>query len=69
MSDSSLVEQEGAMRAHQNKPTLKGLNNCVLFNIQKRFEFPNIFLRDLSAELALKFQVAEPRKCFKIQLQ
>lgn len=68
MSDSSLVEK-GAMRAHQNKPTLKGLNNGVLFNIQKRFEFPNIFLRDLSAELALKFQVAEPRKCFKIQLQ
>lgn len=69
MSDSSLVEQGGAMRAHQSQPILKSENNCVLFNIQKRFEFPNIFLRDLSAELALKFQVAEPRKSFKIQLQ
>lgn len=69
MSDSSLVDQEGAMRALQSKPMLKGFNNCVLFNIQKRFEFPNIFLRNFSAELAFKFQVAEPRKCFKIQLQ
>lgn len=69
MSDSSLGEQEGAMRAHQNKPILRSWNNCVLFNIQKRFELPNIFLRGLSAELALKFQVAELRKCFRTQLQ
>lgn len=68
MSDSSLVEK-GATRALQNKPISNGLNNCVLFNIQRRFELPNIFLRNLSALLALKFQVAERRKCLKIQLQ
>lgn len=49
------------MIAYQNKTALKNLNNCALFSIQNRFDFPDIFLREVSAELALKFQVAELR--------
>jgi len=50
---------------YQNKTALKGLNNCALLNIQNRFDFPDIFLREVSAELAPKFQDAELRKCLK----
>lgn len=64
VSESSLSEQGGAMIAHKNKAALKGSNNCALFNLQTRFDFPDIFLRKVSAELAWKFQVAELRKCF-----
>lgn len=55
MSESSLVEQGGARTAHQNKAALKGSNNCALFNLQTRFDFPDIFLRKVSAELGWKF--------------
>lgn len=65
ISESSLVEQEGATIAHQKKTALKDLNNCALFNIQNRYDLPDFFLREVSAGLAVKFQVAELRKCLR----